>query len=91
VIERVTTKTGTSSNGREWCRWDIKIAGEWYGTFSETIGQAAEMLRDREVEVCYTVNAKGYNTITILQEMGAPAGADGTLVDTDPDDDNLPF
>jgi len=69
LIEKVSTKEGKSAKG-EWSKFGILIDGEWYGTFSKTIGQDAEGAKDFEEQVKIVYEYDGqYNTIKTLEVL----------------------
>jgi hypothetical protein len=63
VIEEVSTKEG-EKNGKPWKRYGARIGEAWYGTFSRTIGDAAESCKGAEVVISYTGGER--NTIVEL-------------------------
>lgn len=65
IIEEVSVKTGSNAKG-PWTRYGIKINGEWYGTFSSTIGSSAESLQGSEVVLSYSDDGKNKTIIEIV-------------------------
>jgi hypothetical protein len=63
IVESVSVKEGSNAKG-PWKKYGIKIAGEWYGTFSETIGSIAT--EGAEVTGTYKKDGK-YNTLETLE------------------------
>jgi len=62
IVESVSVKNG-EKNGKPWTKYGIKIGGEWYGTFSETIGSIAT--EGAEVVGTYKQDGK-YRTLETL-------------------------
>jgi phage recombination protein Bet len=57
-IEEVSVKNGTSKKGL-WKKYGVKIKGEYYGTFSETIGEAAIKLKESKTPVKFEFKKDG--------------------------------
>lgn len=68
-IDEFTFKEGETAKGK-WVKFGIKIAGDWYGTFSETIGNAADGFYQSGVPVRLTWQQDGkYRTAKTIEEV----------------------
>lgn len=64
VIEKISTKTGTSDKG-EWTKYGILVDGSWYGTFSKTLGEYAQENKGKRMTIVFTSDGQ-YNTCTVI-------------------------
>lgn len=64
TIEHVSEKHGQSKKGA-WTLYGIKVNGEWFNTFSATVGERAKELQGRNVRIGYETTDKGKNATTI--------------------------
>lgn len=66
-IEAISIKSGKSAKG-PWSKHSLKVSGEWYTTFSDTIGDAAQSAKDegRSVRILFKLEQSGqYENRTI--------------------------
>lgn len=94
IVAVVTQKPGKSSRG-DYTKTSVKLEdGEWYGTFSDTIGESAKGLKGERVEIRFTNDGK-YNTMTAItilpDEVESPAAVEEPAPAAEVGDDNLPF
>jgi hypothetical protein len=68
IIEEVSAKEG-EKNGKPWKRYGVRIGDVWFGTFSATVGEAAESCKGAEVAISYTSGE--HNTIVELVPVAA--------------------
>ncbi len=89
VIEEVSEKTGQHDDGHQWVRHGVKIGGEWYGTFSETLGQIALEASGtgEEVVLIWEQRGKYKNLVDLIREGEQAAPPPGPPVD----DSEIPF
>ena len=74
TIEAISNKTGTNAKG-PWTKTSLKVNGEWYQTFSDTISKGAKSAKDtnRSVRIIYKEETHGNFTnrnitfLTILE------------------------
>jgi hypothetical protein len=64
IIEEVDVKTG-ENRGKPWTRYGVKINGQYYGSFSDTVGELAQSCQNSEAVVSYTSDGK-HSTIVEL-------------------------
>lgn len=64
LVEAVSEKSG-ESRGKAWTRYGVKVSGEYYNTFSETIADGCRDAQEKgsEITIEYSVNDKGYKDI----------------------------
>ena len=72
MIERVTTKDGSNDKGA-WTIYGIFIGGERYSTFSDSIGEAAQMLEGQRAELEWAQDGQ-YKTALGVTPADQPAG-----------------
>jgi hypothetical protein len=75
IVEKVEHKSGTTKSGKPWQRWGITIHDTIFGTFSETIGTAAQTLQGSTVRFKYEEDGK-YKTLTAIEPVGREPGVD---------------
>lgn len=61
IPERVSSKSGTKANGKEWTLYGIYDGKNWYNTFNEEFAEKAQMAcNDKlEIKVFYTAGPRG--------------------------------
>lgn len=57
TVEAVIPKDGGTPE-KPWRKWGVKINGEFYGTFDESLGTTAESLKGKKVKYDWKPNAK---------------------------------
>lgn len=64
LVEAVSEKSG-ESRGKAWTRYGVKVSGEYYNTFSDTIADGCRDAQEEgtEITIEYSVNEKGYKDI----------------------------
>lgn len=65
VLEQVTAKSGTKKNGKPFTRYGAKISGEWYNTFSDTLGDIVQGLEGQQVRFSFVETKFGKDLVTI--------------------------
>jgi recombinational DNA repair protein RecT len=65
TYDRVTPKTGENKQG-PWQKWAVRIDGEYYSTFSETLAGELEMLVDQPVVLTYKADGKYRTAMSVL-------------------------
>jgi len=89
ILEKVSTKTGESKKG-PWTKYGLLIDGEWYSTFSGTLGAEAEGLQGETVTVEWEQDGKFKTAKTIAIMGDRPAATEKDLLDDLPYDDPKP-
>jgi len=74
VLEKVSTKTGKSKKG-PWTKYGLLIDGEWYSTFSETLGKEAEGLQGETVLIEWKADGDFKTATSIAICRDEPNGA----------------
>lgn len=69
VIDEVSRKEGNTS-GKPWVRYGVSINGEWYGTFSATLGDSAESCKGSEVVLSYKDDGRNKTIIELVPVEG---------------------
>ena len=97
-VLRVAHKTGTSAAGKAWKRVGVLISTEdneeWASTFSATLGDKANNLRDKRVVATVSATERGYDLVDIVEVADPAAGEPPPpeeRMDTEPEEDKIPF
>jgi len=75
VIRAVTLKEGRSAKG-PWSLWGIKIADQWFNSFSATIGKAAQTNKGQTVTILYSETEKGKTVEDLIVDGVSMKGPD---------------
>jgi hypothetical protein len=94
TIEQVARKTGDGKKGA-WTKFGVLIGGAWYSTFDVTLGEKAEALEGRVVDLAYKIDGK-FKTILDLVEVSEAAqpaaqATNDTAALPGANDDPIPF
>ena len=69
IPDKVEKKSGTK-DGKSWTRYGVTMHGEFFKTFSDTIGQKAEMAEAMGIQMVLAYKEEGkYKTIVELKEV----------------------
>ncbi len=76
IVDIVTAKSGKKQNGKPWTRYGVKMNGQFYNTFSDSIAETANASKElnQNVVICYEINDKGYKDIVSMAFVSDPSG-----------------
>ena len=66
IVEDVVEIHSKPDAAKPWTKWGVKVAGETYGTFDKTLGDAATVLKGCEAVLEWKVDGK-YKTMTAIK------------------------
>lgn len=92
LVQQISTKAGTSSNGKSWTKNGIKVNGTWHNTFDTKHAQLATEAKNAglEVTIWYTTDQYGRQIQDISIGGAASASPDADQREAGTDDD-VPF
>ena len=84
TIEAVEIATSKPGVPKPWKKYGVKIGEARYATFKSDVGELAESLKGKAVQIVYTTNERGYHDIVSLQAATVEAGSEGPGGEDDP-------
>lgn len=78
LVEDLSAKTGKKKFGEDFTRYGVKVNGDYYGTFSDTIGKLAASMRESGTpcRITYTDDGKFRNIVTLEAVTDTLPGVD---------------
>ena len=78
AIEEIQSTSGKKADGTPWTRWGVRVAGQFYGTFSATLAAEAKRLQTVGAPVCLSWQQNGeHRNITGVCDAESEFALDG--------------